>query len=185
MSSVIQVFTKSAKSGDLTFGLLPSCKFSSSSSISQIYTLDQQLLVFFHIYKSSKIYGNMEGKLGNRHITEKNDDGGGGGWCVICSELSTKSTPVIDTRVLGRHGMMMSGSSGASWVSEVLQNLPNCRFTCQRGPLGCMAQIKGRKKGGGAGGVQLKFEAIFEIYVIHRFEVQQKLVIFCCYMGLL
>lgn len=107
---------------------------------------------------------------------------GGGGWCVICSELSTKSTPVIDTRVLGRHGMMMSGSSGAFWVSEVRQNLPNCRFTCQRGPLGCMAQKKRGKKGKGG---QLKFDAIFKIYVIHRFEVQQKLVIFCCYMGLL
>jgi hypothetical protein len=45
------------------------------------------------------------------------------GWCVICSELPTKSTNVVDTRVFGRHGMM-SGSSGACWVSEVLQNLP-------------------------------------------------------------
>lgn len=106
---VIQVFTKSANSGDLTLGLLSVAKF--SSSISQIYSRST-ITGFYHIYKSSKISGNTEGKLGNRNLTEKNDDGGGVGWCVICSELSTKSTPVVDTRVFGRHGMM-SGSSGA------------------------------------------------------------------------
>ncbi len=71
---VIQVFTKSANSGDLTLGLLSVAKF--SSSISQIYSRST-ITGFYHIYKSSKIYGNMEGKLGNRNITEKNDDGRG------------------------------------------------------------------------------------------------------------
>lgn len=108
-STVIQVFTKICKIWRFDIGFAASyCKFLLSFLKS---TLHQTITGFYHIYKSSKIYRNTEGKLGNRHITEKNADGGRG-WCVFCSELSAKSTPVIDTRVLGRHGKMMSGSSG-------------------------------------------------------------------------
>jgi len=108
-SSVIQVFTKICKIWRFEIGIAATCcKFLLSFLKS---TLDQQLLVFTTSTKAARFTEIWKGKLGNRNITEKNADGGQG-WCVFCSELSAKSTIVIDTRVLGRHGMM-SGSSGA------------------------------------------------------------------------
>ncbi len=63
-------------------------------------TLHQQLLVFITSTKAARFMEIWKGKLGNRNITEKNANGGRG-WCVFCSELSAKSTTVIDTSVFG------------------------------------------------------------------------------------
>ncbi len=72
-------FTKSAKSGDLTLGLLPVANFLLLLFLLSFLKSNSRSTItgfFYHIYKSSKIYGNRVGKLGNSNITEKNDDGG-------------------------------------------------------------------------------------------------------------